>query len=166
MSVAQGIEPLYLKNSDLAMKDMTLYQVCQAMARVLGSTKVDGAQRVRNVWRLYLKDKASRAALYVKQNIMIQNRNVQLYDRNPMDVYKKQQTTDKITIRDLPFSVSNEKLKEVLEAQGVSFVSPVKVSSERDERGERLNKLQEWRSFCIYYKDERSSEKEHQSGRA
>ena len=135
MAVSVGIEPLYMKNNDLPMKDMTPYNICQAMARVVGQGNVDGAQRVRNIWRLYLKDRKSRADIFVKQELLVNGKHIQIYDRNPQDILSKTQINDKLTIKDIPMDVSNSEIREVLEKEGVRFVSPIKDSYERDLQG-------------------------------
>ena len=136
MSVSHGIEPLYIKNSDLSLRDLKPYDICQAMVRVVGTGKVDGAQRVKNIWRLYLKDRKARADLFVKQTILINGKNTQLYDQNPMNVNPRfQKPSDKVTVKDIPLEISNDEIKVMLESVGAILISPIKDSYERDVHG-------------------------------
>ncbi len=136
MSVLNDIEPLYIKNNDLPSKDLKPIDICYAAANKIGVGKIDGAQRIRNIWRLYLKDKRARAELFTKQTIVIDGRVVQLYDRNPISNIKfNNKPSEKITVRDIPFLTSNDEIKKAIEDLGVIFISNLKDSYERDKEG-------------------------------
>ena len=51
--------------ADCPDKVMTPYQMYQAVARVVGPVNVDGAQKFRNVWRVYTMNKKARTELVV-----------------------------------------------------------------------------------------------------
>ena len=137
MASSSDVHPLYIKNSDSLPTDLSPLDICNAMARVVGVGKVDGAQRVKNLWRLHLKDKKARSDLFVKQQLAVNGRNVQIYDSNPYSTIsgRPQPINDKITIRDVPLFVSNDKIRSTLIDAGVRFMSPVKDSFERDADG-------------------------------
>ncbi len=113
------IEPLYIKNSDLPSKDLKPIDICYAAANKIGSGKIDGAQRIKAIWRIYLKDKRARAELFTKQSIAIDGRMVPLFDRNPISNFSLQnKPSDKITIRDIPLQIPNEEIKKEIGVRG------------------------------------------------
>ena len=78
----------------------------------IGSSTLKGVQKVNSLWRVYVKDKVARLELTVKGQIAVNGRMVPLYDRNPYVTYQglpmqKKMNNDKITIKNLPLSVSN-----------------------------------------------------------
>ena len=130
------VKPLFVKDSDVGKvgdSSISPYDMCKAVTRVTSESKLEGVQKVNNLWRIYLKDATTRLELItdVKQ-IWINGRQVTLYDQNPYfsrqemlgDPSSAPQNNDKITIKHLPLSVSNESIKNILEEQGVKLMSP------------------------------------------
>ncbi len=136
MASSSDIEPLYLKHSDLPSKDLKAYDICCAMSNKIGTGKVEGAQRIKNVWSLYLKDQRARVDLFTKQTIVIRGRVIQIYDKNPATHQQSMhKPSDKITVKDIPLNVPNEDIKTKLESIGVIFITQLKDSYERDADG-------------------------------
>ena len=117
--------------------------MCTALINVIGSSKLEGVQKVNNIWRLYVKDKVSRLELCCKQKLWIGSKQVPLYDQNlnssrqPVGSGSQDlpQSNDKLTIKHLPLSVSNEEIKRMLEENGVSLRSSIRYGMIRDSDG-------------------------------
>ena len=90
-------------------------------------------------------DQTSRLELCLKQSILVKGKNAPIYDNNPYisrqpppDQFNgaPQQQNDKLTIKNLPLSVSNEEVKNMLEGKGVELVSPIKYGFIRNDNGD------------------------------
>lgn len=132
---SKGIEPVFVRDRDLKTRDITPFIFCQAMERVIGKGKVEGAQLISHMWRLYVKDKESRVKLLAKKELLVVNRNVEMFDQNPGFLKKTVQQMDKLTIKHVPLSVDNKDVAKMLEENGVKMMSEIKFSCERDLDG-------------------------------
>lgn len=135
MAPANGVEPLYVRHQDVAVKDITSYQMCLAMERVIGGCHIIGAQKIKNIWHLYVTNPKSRVDLYINKTLLIVNKHVPLYDKNPINMQNKLMKNDKLTIKDVPMSISNDAIRQMLEENGVKLASQIKDSHNRDEFG-------------------------------
>ncbi len=135
----KGIEPIYIRQRDLRMRDVSSYTICQAMSRVIGD-KVVGAQFISGLWRLYVKDKASRIKLLAKRELFVENTCVEIYDKNPFEEdSKRKNEMDKLTIKFVPLTVDNIDVKKMLHSNGVELLSDVKYVCEKDMYGKLTN---------------------------
>ena len=136
-TIARGIEPLFLKTRDIPNKDITPYDICKALEQIIRPTAIDGAQRIGGIWRLYIKDKESRTNVIVKKNIIVAGKNIPIYDKNPFSTMQHgpDDKKDKLTIKNVPLSVSNEEIQKMLQQNNVQLSSKVKYSYMRDESG-------------------------------
>ncbi len=114
MALSNDVEPLYLKHSDLPTKDLKAYDICLAMSNKIGAGKVDGAQRIKNIWRLYLKDNKSRNDLFTKQTIIVGGKIIHIFDKNPAT---QQQSMNR------PLNIPNDDIKKELESIGEVFLT-------------------------------------------
>ncbi len=73
----------------------------------------------------------------VRKTLVLRNLSVALYDQNPAVLNQRapNEMREKITIRDIPLSYSNEEVEKYLEDKGVSVKSPVMYAKERDPSG-------------------------------
>ena len=120
--------------------------MCKAVTRVISASKLEGVQKIHNLWRLYVKEATARLKLFVNKSILINGKNITLYDQNPY-VSRQElssgrngsiqvpQANDKITVKHLPLSVSNEEIRIMLEEKGVHLVSSIMYSQIRDSDG-------------------------------
>lgn len=133
----ESVPPLFIKDQDIGDRNVTPIQLCSAVIRVIGATKLDGIQRINNLWRLYVKDRAARVELYIKQTLLINTKHVPLYDQNPFASNQPgpRQNNDKLTVRNVPLSVSNDEIKKMLEEQNVQLASPIRYGYIRDIDG-------------------------------
>ncbi len=145
----QASSPIFFKNKDYESQistlgqipDLTPYSVCKAVERSVGNGTIDGAQNIRGIWRLYIKTSATRAQLLVNRNLRINDVSVLLYDQNPMTTNQQtpENNREKVTIKDLPLSVSNTGIVKLLEMKNVKLVTPIRESRERDPDGKLTN---------------------------
>ena len=131
----KGIEPIYMRHKDLKMRDVTSYTVCQAMERIVGKRKVEGAQLINYMWRLYVRDKESRIQLLSKKEMLVINRNVQLFDQHPGKLRADVKQMDKLTIKFVPLYVENGEIQKMLEDNGAKLMSEIKFGYEKDLNG-------------------------------
>jgi ribA/ribD-fused uncharacterized protein len=122
-------------------QDIAHYTIIKAVIRIINPHYVEGAQRIGNLWRIYIKSAASRIDLLTKRSLLIQGKLVPLYDQNPM---KTKQTSpedrkDKLTIRGLPVSLSHDEVKNFLENKNVILSSKIIFSLMRDDNGALTN---------------------------
>ena len=137
----QSVKPVFIKDKDIGDSSTTPLFMCNAITRVINSSKLDGVQRINNLWRIYLKDNATRLELTVKQEIRVNGKSVPLYDQNPYVTYpglpvQKKMNSDKLTIRNLPLSVSNDEIEKMLVEKSVVLRSPIRYGFIRNEDGE------------------------------
>ena len=64
----QSVPPVVLKERDI--QGITPIQLCNAITNVVSDSKLEGVQKVNNVWRVYLKDRQTRLELSVKESII------------------------------------------------------------------------------------------------
>jgi len=98
---------------------------------------VVGAQQIRGLWRLYLKSFEARVALLIK-GVHLKGRHIQMYDTNPFitNSDNPKEMSEKITISELPLSVSNTLITTLLDQYPqVKIRSKVLYSKEHDEDG-------------------------------
>ena len=136
------ILPLFFKNDSIIPKgskqdQIRPYEVCNAVAQVIGSVSVDGAQQIRNLWRIYIKSNEARIKL-LTEGLTIRQKFLQLYDKNP---YTTRNTEDgnptvRITVADIPLSFDNESIAEHLKTEfNVELVSDMNYEYERTKEG-------------------------------
>ena len=131
------VEPLFIRESDMPTADFEPYTVARAVIRVVKKDNVDGVQRIGQLWRIYLKTAVSRLELLARRSLLIQGSSMPLYEQNP---FKTRQLSpddikDKLTIKNLPLSVSNKEVASMLADKGVVLSSYVKYALMRDEHG-------------------------------
>ena len=135
--MSRGVEPLFIKDKDISAKDISPYDICKALETVIRGNAIDGAQKIGGVWRLYFKDRDSRTNVLLKKSLVIVGKEIPLYDQNPFSTKQinPDDKKDKLTIKNIPLSVSNEEIQKMLESKNVKLASPVKYSYIRDETG-------------------------------
>ena len=112
--------------------EVTHMQICNAVTRIILQGKLDGVQRIGNLWRVYLSEKTARIELFMLQRLNLEGNPVMFYDQNPYVVglgsagiagHKLPQQKDKLTIKNVPLSVSNTEIENMLKENGVKFSS-------------------------------------------
>ena len=79
-------EPVFFRQKDFEAKtnenQLTTYEVCMAVAAVVGKAKVDGAQNIRGTGHIYLNDRTARLELCVRREIKLKGIIVPIFNKN------------------------------------------------------------------------------------
>ena len=134
-------DPVYFKHSDVYKRNEELrsLEVCKAVAKSIECTSlIEGAQKHKGLWKVYLKCEEIRAKL-LSNGLTLRGKRITLYDKDPRA--KEHTVTERIVIKDIPLSVSNDEIYDSLKqiSGDTRFTSPMKYSVERDEDGTRTD---------------------------
>ena len=123
-----AVEPLFIRHQYIQSFNVTALDICHACTRNGGTGQLQGVQRVNNLWWIYLKNRSTRLELFLRQTILINGKQVPLYEQNPFDSIqnKPYEPNDKITIKNVPLSVSNSEFVKMLEENNIELRSPVR----------------------------------------
>ena len=70
-----------------------------SVTRVIDEKLVEGAQKVRGLWKIYRNDPEARAIL-LSRGFSIRHRTINLYDKNPLRMSQRNEVaTDKVIMR-------------------------------------------------------------------
>ena len=136
-----GVEPLFIQHSDIPGKgqlSLRPYDICIAASETIGRENILGAQNVRGIWRLYCKSREKRLELLVK-GISMRGKKLPMFEKNPratnnMDPNMR---VEKITIKDLPLSISNQEIHHyLLRLEGIHLTTDIRYGKERNANGE------------------------------
>ena len=121
-SLTSSVPPLFAKDSDIGTlggTSISPYDMCSAITRTTGLTKLVGVQKINNLWGIYPTDATTRLEMFVKKHILINGKDIPLYDQNPcisrQQMQGERRQIDKLTIKYVPLSVSNDEIKAMLE---------------------------------------------------
>ena len=141
MSADNCIAPLYFTNNGIASNlSLSEYDVCSAMEKVIDCANITGCQKIRNVWRLYVKSENARQTL-LQHGINVMFQHIDLYDDNPASTQYQNRILQpiKIMIKDIPMSYTNNSIKESLQKQKLKFTLNMMSSKLRDRDGNLTN---------------------------
>ena len=112
-------------------------QVCESCERVAGDGSMIGAQRLGGLWRLYPRTDQARRLLLIN-GIEIEGVSSAVMDKNPfLALNDSEKPTVKITIGNVPFSVSNVDIEKALKnVEGVKLCNNLFDECYRREGGE------------------------------
>ena len=140
------MKPVIIKDKDIGDDTITAINICNAVTRVVGTSKLEAVQKIGNSWRVCLKDMSTRLKFTVKEQIVINGKAVPVYDHNPYHITFKgllsrqnanhRSNNDKLTVKNLPLSVSNQEIENLLKEKNVTLVSPIFDGKIRDESGQ------------------------------
>ena len=76
---------------------------------MISAGQVDGVQKVNKLWRIYLKSKKARIELFLTKVLLVNGEKIPMYDVNPYSTNYSNpaKPNDKLTIKNVPLSVSN-----------------------------------------------------------
>lgn len=146
------IKPLYLKDSEIQCSDegrVTDFELMDCVAKVVGNS-LHCLQLDRNLWRVYLRDVASREKL-LTEGIHIHNVSISFFDTNPYSSgnHNTSEKSLKIRLCGLPLSVDDSAILELLEKLEVKPTS--KIFRENPSPNHKQNdKCVKWKSFSIH----------------
>ena len=123
----ESVSPVFIKDRDLGDSSITPIDVCCAMVNTIGSNRLTGVQRINNLWRVYLKDRATRLQQTLCKQITINGKQVSLYDKNPNSFFTglphtTKTNNDKLTVKNLPLSMSNKEIEKLSAEKNVTLL--------------------------------------------
>jgi hypothetical protein len=144
--------PVYFKQSDvIGTGYLTVYEVCVAAEKEAGTNRIDGAQIIRGLWRVYFSERAdtrTRIQLLAK-GLTIRNIHVNVYDKNPFMTRNNREAT-RVMIGGIPLSVSNDQIladfSAVCRQKNSTVIGEMKYELARDENG-KLTRFKTGRRF-------------------
>ena len=86
-----------------------------SLAHAVKTDNIEGIQQIRSIWRIYLKTQDDRVRL-IMDGLPIRGAVAPIHDLNPLSREKEEYLT-KLTVKDIPLSVSDELIKAELEAK-------------------------------------------------
>lgn len=145
------ILPLYLQEKDLPTEQTRGLDICKAIAQQLGNPTLLKMVQPRKInqndtlWRLHVTTDKAREQM-LGEGLQYQNTTVPLLDQNPHIFGSGENTRTKVTIKDLPASVSEEQVITML--QNYNHTKPTRImhSCYRDENG----RLTPWENGDLY----------------
>ena len=120
--------PVFFKNEDM---DLDILDVCEGVAAVIGKENVLGAQKIRNLWRIYLSSEECRILL-ISEGLELKSTPISLHAQNPYSANPGGDSI-KVTVKDIPLSYSNTEVENFLKALGAKLTSDVQCSKVRDK---------------------------------
>ena len=126
--------PVFVKARDINVENrpLTTLEMCRAAEAITGPGKIEGAQPIRGLWRIYCLSQEARIAL-LTEKIHLRGLTVDVYDRNPFSRPEGENTY--LAVHDIPLSYDNNEITKWLETHGFTPVSPVRDLFARDEQG-------------------------------
>lgn len=132
-----SVEPLFLQQKDIpASVSVRSLDISLEASKAVGREHFLGSQNVRGIWRLYTKSREKRLELLTK-GISLQGKSIPIYEANPRvtNVDNPSVQVEKVVIKDLPISISNDEVKAFLQNKGLNLTSEPRYSKDRDEDG-------------------------------
>lgn len=119
--------PVFIKEEDLHGLSISNHDIYQGVSNIIGKPNVVCVQKMKKIWKVYTKDDGSRITLLARR-FALQGKTIAVYDSNPLlsQTMGVDEQTEKITLKDLPLSLSNTAIQDFL----AMFHPHVKVTSE------------------------------------
>ena len=144
------VGPMFFKNNDIITRqdeDLTVLEVCLAAESVSGNNTIRGAQRIRNLWRIYAMSAETRDKLLV-EGVTIRGLYVDILSNNPYARNPNNPTT-RVTVSNVPLAVDNENIRSKFISMGYKLTSKVYHDRCRDPEGKLTRFLTGRRYFYI-----------------
>ena len=136
---SRGILPVFIKHTDLGVENnqqLKEYVICKELCKVIDRDELEGVQRVRGLWRLYLTTAEARLKL-LTAGFVFNGIAVSLYDQNPFRLIETSsdplQKMTKVTISNLPLSICNEEIEVMLKSMDCEMQTKVGYDFVRDD---------------------------------
>ncbi len=142
MNMSAVIEPLYIKNRDImaeSTRKATVLEICRAASQIVEERNIEGAQIVRGLWKLYLKNITAKNRI-LTQGLSLRGTTITVYETNPYKRSFDDAPVEKITLKDIPLSMPNEVIEKFLnEHEELQLKSNIRFGKERDSDGNWTN---------------------------
>jgi len=116
------IMPIYFKAKDVPDRLNTL-EICLEAEKVAGEGDIDGAQLIKGLWRIYVKNEAARATL-LTEKLCLRNVTVELYSSNPY--LRSEPEGHYVEIHEVPISYQHADVLRCLMKHGLTATAPVR----------------------------------------
>lgn len=133
--------PVFVMNKNLPTFSDKLYtvnEICSACEKKTGHDSILGAQKIGALWRIYPKQSDARVKLLI-EGFSLRGVSVTVCDKNPFVVMtrdgEREIKTTKVTVGNLPISLSNQDINAMLTKLGVKPRSELFMERARDENG-------------------------------
>ena len=128
VSIMETLKPVYLRNTDIQTDKSNLvtdFELCEAVSKEIEDVRC--IQRDRDLWRIYVGSKDSRAKI-LSQGLEIRNVNTRVFDTNPYSAGLRKPTDSvlKITVKGVPLSVDDSEVMKMLSKFNLEFTSDLK----------------------------------------
>ena len=141
------MEPVFLKAGDLAAETDFL-ELCVAAERISGRETVAGAQRIRCLWRIYPLTREARTSFLVS-GVELHGQTLVCFDKNPYILRGGSEApTTKLYVSDIPISVDNGEIRNLLGRLGCTIRSPLVSERARNKDG-KLTRFLTGRRFVF-----------------
>ena len=137
MSSHTSVNPVIIRMKgipDSESNQPTVLEVCLEAEREMGQGTMLGAQAIRGLWRIYPVMSEARSQLLVR-GIRIRKTLVQSSSTNPFilrDDTGEEKPATKVWVDNIPVSVADSEIEEVLVKVGCKLRSPIKPERARD----------------------------------
>ena len=91
------------------------------MGQHINVSNMIGLQRVRGLWRIYLDNREDRELL-LSSTLVLRNKSVNFYTRNPRYAFKEKTDTTKVRVKDIPLSADDGQIIKALENHNCDIV--------------------------------------------
>lgn len=131
--------PVFIKDTDWG-KRMTEFNVCSIIAEATDPDHLFGCQRIRSLWRIYIKTKDAQTKL-LTEPLVVEGRTIPVYRDNPYrtGADSPEDNSIRITIKDLPLSVHQNALEHYLTKEGITTARKVEYARARDPQTRQLS---------------------------
>ncbi len=155
-----GVLPIFVKDFDIKNANgysLSDYQISLHISKTIGNGRIKGLQKIRGLWRIYLKSNEAKTEL-VSKGISIDNKKLPLYTDNPYAANTKDPSDEriKVTVRDYRMSASTEPILKFCRDHGIEPTSPIKNGHIRTSGG-FLTEMENGEKF-FYVKKMRSKQ--------
>ena len=132
------VPPAFILSRDLSEDPrVDNYELCVAIAKVVGREGLLGAQRIGALWRIYLNTSQARANL-LGQGLTVRGITVAVASQNPFLVIGPDGILipgTRLPVSDIPLSIANTTIEVALIKKGVKLRSALKLEEIRDREG-------------------------------
>ena len=133
-----NIHYVYFFQSSLIETNISELEVCVAMEEVLETPNILGCQKVKNQWKLFVKNETSQMSL-LQCGLNIRNQKIDVFsdlNQTTTNTQRVQLSPVKVTIKDIPIGIQNECVEKSLKDVGAILKSTMKFSQLRDSEGQ------------------------------
>ena len=131
-----GVKPIFILESDVLGKPkadsgpdngytneyLVPTEVYRAVVQHINVSSMIGLQRVHGLWHIYL-DNQEDHELLLSSTLVLRNKTVNFYTRNPRYAYKEKTDTTKVRVKDIPLSADDGQIIKALEDHNCEIIN-------------------------------------------